>query len=83
MKKNKTPKTEQNKKATYFDVSLRHGDKDALVPVLEMLIEHGSHEFHWEHKLLDIGQEFELTISSCWADNLCEIAQLLGDYTGK
>lgn len=64
---------------THFELVLIRKDKEGLKKVLDWLYEHGVAEFQWECKMLERDEQFILSIQSCWADNLREIASLLSD----
>ncbi len=74
------PKRNSTIKATQFEVVLANKEKENLTPVVNMLLDNGVMDFQWEYKLLDVGHMYYLTIQGVWADNLDEIAKLLGDY---
>ena len=65
---------------THFEILLKHRDKECLVPVVNWLLENGSSSFQWEMVMLEKGEEYILSVQSCWADNLEGIAKLLADY---
>lgn len=67
--------------ATIFKLELRHKDKECLIPVIHwLLLENASHNFEWSMEMLASDTEYVLYIETSWADNLAEIAKLLGDY---
>ena len=65
---------------THFEIELVHEDKECLIPIVNWLLVNGSQSFQWEMVMLERTEEYHLSIQSCWADNLAEIAKLLGDY---
>lgn len=65
---------------THFELILKCKNKEHLRKVVNWLLENGSSSFQWEMTMLEKGEEYSLSIQSCWADNLGEIASLLADY---
>jgi hypothetical protein len=65
---------------TGFDITLTHQSKECLIPIVNYLLENGSHQFQWDMEMLTSSGVYHLSIQSSGADNLAEIAKLLGDY---
>jgi hypothetical protein len=68
-------------KPTHFELRLKHADKEVLSGVLNWLMDSGNHSYSWSYEWDDdMGRQvYILEIGSCWADNLSEISNLLGD----
>ena len=80
MKTKQKSSEEKFRYPTHFDLELKNKNKDVLMPVMTWLIDKGTSSLKWKWKLLETTEEFTLTIQGCWAENLCDIAKLLGDY---
>lgn len=54
---------------------------EVLIPIVHFLLEgNAAMGFQWEMKMLETNCEYELYIEGACADNLEQIAKLLGDY---
>ena len=67
---------------THFELTLVHKNKETLEPIIPWLLVNGAHSFQWEMRMLADGDEYTLSIQSSGANNLEDIARLLGDYEG-
>lgn len=65
---------------THFEIVLIRKDKEGLEAVVNYLLENGTDSFQWEWNMLERDEEYRLSIQSCRADNLENIAKLLSDY---
>lgn len=61
-------------------ISFKSQQKEQYKKLFDWLFEVETMEFYWETKMPDKYTIIELTVVSCWADNLEYIAKLLPDY---